>query len=539
MALYTERVSENISYHGDEIPEGWERVKLPQVAGINMGQSPPGSTYNERGEGFPFFQGKADFGTRYPMVRVWCTEPKKIAKPGDVLISVRAPVGPTNVADRICAIGRGLAAITPFGGIPTEFILFKLRLLEPELSLSGTGSTFTAINRKDLEEIDIDVPPLEEQKRIVAKAEELLARVNATKERLAKVVVILKRFRQAVLSAACSGRLTEDCRDNQQAMEPSEIILREALNKGKARSESEGFAKRRPTDKILKDNRLKQEHRDRISPNIDELPKLPEGWFWATIDQLASTKPASIQSGPFGSNLHHSEFQKDGILAIGIDNILDGKFALGKEHRISQHKYQELKKYTARPQDVLITVMATIGRCCVLPEDIERAIITKHVYRITVDRMLVDPYYLMFALQGDTSVQRQIQQQIRGQTRPGINGQILKKIAIPTPSIMEQSEIVLRVEKLLKLADGIWKRVAYVTGRSEKLAQAVLAKAFRGELVPTEAELARREGRFYEPASALLARIKAERAEKGTNLKPAGRSAFKNRPKKVLTKSVN
>ena len=137
--------------NGDELPEGWEITKLPQIAEINMGQSPPGKSYNNRGEGFPFFQGKLDFRDRYPRVRIWCNHPKKIADPGDVLISVRAPVGPTNIADQTCAIGRGLAVIKPQGGVPSEFILFALRLIEPDLALSGAGSTFTAINRKDLE----------------------------------------------------------------------------------------------------------------------------------------------------------------------------------------------------------------------------------------------------------------------------------------------------------------------------------------------------------------------------------------------------
>jgi len=102
------------------LPEGWSRVRLPEITEITMGQSPPGSTYNSKGQGLPFFQGKVDFGERYPTPRVWCTQPKKTANAGDVLISVRAPVGPTNVADRKCIIGRGLAALSPLAWIPTE-----------------------------------------------------------------------------------------------------------------------------------------------------------------------------------------------------------------------------------------------------------------------------------------------------------------------------------------------------------------------------------------------------------------------------------
>src|SRR5437899_891965 len=92
-------------------------------------------------------------------------------------------------------------------------------------------------------------------------------------------------------------------------------------------------------------------------------------------------------------------------------------------HRISQDKYAELQRYKARPLDVLITVMATVGRCCVLPEDIEPAIITKHVYRISARRNVISPHYLMHALRSSI-LQSQIQRQTRGQTRPGINGEM-------------------------------------------------------------------------------------------------------------------
>ena len=509
----TGQLAENQEPIYEDLPEGWLRVKLPDVATVTMGQSPPGSSYNDRGEGLPFFQGKAEFGERYPKVRVWCTEPKKIANSGDVLISIRAPVGPTNVADRRCIIGRGLASVTPLGGMPTEYVLFAFRLIESELSISGTGSTFTAINKKNLEEIEIDVPPLAEQKRIVAKVEQLLTRVNAARERLAKVPEILKRFRQSVLAAACSGRLTADWRDGHLDLKPAVENLKRVLANRRTEWETGQLRKMRAAGKLPKNNMWKAKYKQPASPELSDPPELPDSWYWVTIEQMASVEPRSIQSGPFGSNLLHSEFQDTGILSIGIDNVLDGKFSIGREHRISNQKYQELKKYTARPLDVLITVMATIGRCCVVPEDIEAAIITKHVYRITVDRSVIDPYYLMLALRGDTIVWRQINNQIRGQTRPGINGQILKNLAIPTPPLTEQKEIVGQAMALFGLVDKTEKRAAAAMAHAERLTQAILAEAFCGELVPTEAELARREGRSYDPASALLAKIETQRKD--------------------------
>jgi type I restriction enzyme S subunit len=225
----SEQVGDNQEALSDEIPKGWIRNKLTQVAKINMGQSPPGRSYNKRGEGLPFFQGKIDFGDRSPTVRVWCTEPKKMAQPGDVLISIRAPVGPTNVANQICAIGRGLAAISPKDSMTTEFILFELRLKEPELALSGTGSTFTAINQKDLEKIDINVPPLAEQHEIVRRVEAMFKLADTVEKRVASATARAENLTQAILAKAFRGELVpteaELARREGRSYEPASVLL--------------------------------------------------------------------------------------------------------------------------------------------------------------------------------------------------------------------------------------------------------------------------------------------------------------------------
>ena len=134
---------------------------LKDVCGINMGQSPDSSSYNDEGRGIPFFQGNADFGERHPSVRVWCDSPTKIAKANDILISVRAPIGALNYAQAECCIGRGLAAITPDSSkVSPGYIYWLLKSKSAELNSKGTGSTFKAINRKVLEEVlvpDIDI----------------------------------------------------------------------------------------------------------------------------------------------------------------------------------------------------------------------------------------------------------------------------------------------------------------------------------------------------------------------------------------------
>lgn len=146
----------------------WPTVKLPDVVEIIMGQSPPGDTYNATGDGLPFFQGKAEFGEISPRPKKWCNAPKKIAETGDILMSVRAPVGPTNLAATRCCIGRGLAAIRANQGmLEPAYLRYVLRHAEPKLASMGQGSTFAAIGRAELASTHFPLPPLPEQRRIV------------------------------------------------------------------------------------------------------------------------------------------------------------------------------------------------------------------------------------------------------------------------------------------------------------------------------------------------------------------------------------
>jgi type I restriction enzyme S subunit len=151
-----------------KLPLLWSNRRLDEVAEVIMGQSPPGDTYNNRGEGLPFYQGKTDFGQNSPTPRVWCTSPKRIAEKDDILISVRAPVGAINLADEQCCIGRGLSAIRSNSDIiDISFLQFYLRYMENYLSTAGYGSTFQSINKDDLLSLNIPLPLIQEQERIV------------------------------------------------------------------------------------------------------------------------------------------------------------------------------------------------------------------------------------------------------------------------------------------------------------------------------------------------------------------------------------
>ena len=168
-----------------------EYKKLKGVAIINMGQSPDSSSYNESGEGVPFFQGKADFGDINPVVRMYTSSPKKLAEESDILMSVRAPVGDVNIADRECCIGRGLCAIRADKCINNKFLYYYLITKKEELNSMATGSTFKAINKSILESIDVPMLSLETQNKvadILDKAQELIDKRKAQIEALDELV---------------------------------------------------------------------------------------------------------------------------------------------------------------------------------------------------------------------------------------------------------------------------------------------------------------------------------------------------------------
>jgi len=159
----------------------WPVKKLVAVCGINMGQSPLSSTYNKKGEGLPFYQGKKDYGERHPVPVVWCSEPTKVVESGDILISVRAPVGDLNIAQEKSCIGRGLAGLRAKKELDQNFLFLFLKFKQEYIASLGTGSTFTAISKKHLENLEIPLPPLSEQKKIVTKLDVELGKIKEAK----------------------------------------------------------------------------------------------------------------------------------------------------------------------------------------------------------------------------------------------------------------------------------------------------------------------------------------------------------------------
>jgi hypothetical protein len=197
--------------NGKGISSGWGLIKIgnEKYFKLIMGQSPPASTYKTEKIGLPFFQGKAEFGELYPAARKYCSQPNRIAEKDDVLISVRAPVGPTNLSKEKCCIGRGLAAIRCINGVLPRFLLYALRSMENQISGSvmGQGGGFTAIKKCQLKEVEIPIPPIPEQEQIIAKIEQSQTKAEQLKQLQAETEAELANFVPALLAKAFRGEL--------------------------------------------------------------------------------------------------------------------------------------------------------------------------------------------------------------------------------------------------------------------------------------------------------------------------------------------
>ncbi|WP_051345846.1 restriction endonuclease subunit S [Thermodesulfovibrio yellowstonii] len=299
----------------------WLYKKLGEICEVVMGQSPSSAYYNVEKNGLPFYQGKAEFGDIYPTPRKWCTKPLKIAEENDILISVRAPVGPVNICKETSCIGRGLAAIRyPFRD-SHKFIFYYLRSIESKISKIGTGSTFSAISKSQIPNLKsqipnliIPLPPLNEQKRIVAKIEELFTRLEAGVEALKKVKAQIRRYRQAVLKYAFEGKLTNSssCHSEQRS---GEGISENAMQSSVANN---------------------------------DLPELPEGWRWVKLGEAAEIIMG--QSPP--SKTYNT-------VRIGLP-FYQGKAEFGLIYPIPS-KWCSKPKKIAEKNDILLSIRAPVG----------------------------------------------------------------------------------------------------------------------------------------------------------------------------------
>lgn len=407
-----------------DLPPGWERKPLGDVAEVILGQSPPGSSYNSEADGVSFFQGKAEFGSLYPTVKKWTTAPKKYARRNDVLVSVRAPVGPTNLAPLDCSVGRGLAALRAPEGMPAKYLLYAMRASVEALASQATGTTFAAVTGKQLREHEIVVAPLDEQERIVEAIEEQFSRLDAGVESLQRAKRNLARLRASTLKEAVDGRLN-------------------------------GAATASGT--------------------------LPDGWVMASPDDLAAPETNALAIGPFGSNLKVSDYTTSGIPLVFVRNIRRRRFDGNDTKYVTPEKAAELQSHQVEPGDLLITKMGDPPGDAAIYSGDGPAIITADCIKLR-PRPGVDVRYLDIVFNSPV-VRSQILGITRGVAQKKVSlGRFRNGVKVPLPPSNEQAAVVAEVERRVSVVEVMETIATVGMARAESLRRSILRDAFAGRL---------------------------------------------------------
>ena len=251
---------------------------------------------------------------------------------------------------------------------------------------------------------------------------------------------------------------------------------------------------------------------------MSSLPPLPRAWSWKTVEELAAKEPNAITDGPFGSNLKREHYTSSGPRVIRLQNIGNAEFIDARSH-ISEEHFATLSKHRVQPGDVVIASLGNaLPRACVLPHGLGPAIVKADCIRLKVAAEH-DPRYVSYALTCE-STRRRVRAIVHGVGRPRLNLREIRSIPPPMAPPKEQREIVEEIEKQLSRLDAGVAALKRIQDNLKRYRAAVLKAACEGRLVPTEAEIARREGRPYEPASVLLERIKAERGQTESTTQP-------------------
>jgi len=470
----------------DETPQGWVETPLETLAASTKypigdgdhGQIKP-ATYTDKG--VPYIRvADMGWGKFEPNGLVHIPEEvheqnlKSELLPGDVLIAkTGATIGkccivPDSIPRANTTSSVGKVTINRDVTSP-EWILyyFLTRDFKEQMWAVSEKTAQPGFNIRDLKQFRILLAPLAEQRRIVAKLERLLGKVDACQLGLAKIPVLLKRFRQSVLAAACSGRLTADWRDEAET---------ENLNPS-VPANPEGLA------------------------DVEAIVDTPDHWRWLPLQALCDRTRAIC----YGVIKLGAEFP-NGIPCLRTSDVKPLHLDTSGVKRIAPDISNKYRRTLLRGGEVLVTVRGTLGGVATVPVELRDWNISREVALVPLADVVAK--FIAFWIAA-IACQKWLTGVTKGVAYTGINIEDLRMLPVALPSIAEQKEIVRRVGALFALADRIEARFAKANVQVDKLAASLLAKAFRGELVPTEAELARREARDYEGAQALLERLSA------------------------------
>ncbi|EDS7120047.1 restriction endonuclease subunit S [Salmonella enterica subsp. enterica] len=472
---------------GGKLPEGWVKSDLDNILLSIIGGGTPSKAIPE------YYQGDIPWMSVKDMNKHALTDTidhitsdavenssTNVIPAGTPIIATRMSLGKIVTASFDSAINQDLKALFLSREVDRNFFIHWYRSQAQLIESLGTGTTVKGIRLEVLKALTINLPPLTEQKIIAEKLDTLLAQVDSTKARLEQIPKILKRFRQAVLAAAASGRLTNKWRENNTQKEEINLIA----------------SKYKPTDSLFKQAKL-------------SLPEIPHSWYVVPSAHLIDY----VTSGSRGWANYYST---EGALFLRMSNVRYNttKLDLQDLQFVNLPSQVEGKRSLVKIDDLIISLTADVGRVARIDKDLGEAYINQHLALLRPNNNINSEYFALCIAAQNIGV-KQIQSLKRGATKVGLGLDDIRSLAIPLPSLEEQRQIVRRVEQLFAYADTIEKQVNNALTRVNSLTQSILAKAFRGELTA--------QWRAENPdlisgensAAALLEKIKAERAASG------------------------
>ncbi len=371
------------------------------------------------------------------------------------------------------------------------------------INYQGGSNNLRNLKFKEYSKISIPLPPLAEQERIVEKLDALFASLDVIKDKLHRIPELLKNFRQQVLTQAVTGKLTEEWRKTKDI---------EEFRKFYQELEKFHLSKKKP---------VKVRGQKGISNEV--LFEVPDYWKWIPNYYLVKDGGNAICAGPFGTIFKAKDFRDSGVPIIFLRHVKPFNFNQEKPNYMEPTVWKELHQvYSIYGGEMLITKLGDPpGDAAIYPKDAGVSMVTPDVMKADYNEHFILPEFAAYYF--NSRACKEIISEISfGMTRLRIDLTMFKSFPIPIPSLVEQQEIVRRVEELFAIADRVEAQYTSLKEKVDKLPQAILAKAFRGELVEQDPE--------DEPAEVLLERIKEERE--------AREKKVKGKPKKRKSKVV-
>lgn len=402
---------------------------------------------------------------------------------GELLVSIQGTVGRVAIVpDHLAGsnVSRTLAVIRLREPSVGEWLRAALRSPQGQelMRRSTGGTTRDSLNLGDLRQLELPIPPLDEQRRIVAKLEALQARSRRAREALDTVPPLLEKLRQSILAAAFRGDLTKDWRAKNEDVEPATTLLeRIRLERRKKWEESE-LAKMKAKGKLPTDDKWKAKYKEPAPIDTAALPELPEGWCWAAARDVVA--PDTVIT--YGIVLPGPPLD-EGVPYIRGQDIEDGRILVSQLWRTTPAIAAAHSRSELAAGDVLLCIIRHL-KVAIVPAGLEGANVTQGTVRLRPSFAIRAAYLARF-LEGP-SAQGWMKARYFGNAMPRINVEDAREIPIPVAPLAEQLEISAAIQKELDAVERTVRMAATWSAQHAALERAVLAKAFRGELAPQD-----------------------------------------------------